>query len=160
MPVPAPIPVPYPLVNGFMFSWASVVLQIAGREFRGITSVEYEATRERELQYGNSPDPIGKTLGKNKYKFDVEMYTQEFHRLLAILGDGYGDVVFSGQVAYRQAGQSLHYVTAVGCTLDGKTVSLSEGATGTKVKIATNPVKVTIQGTNDLAVPLRAPAGQ
>ena len=94
------VPVLVPSSNGVVRSFGHVRLSIAGLEFTGgFKSIDYSRTRKREMVMSNSPDPVGKTLGENKYECSAEVYYDWYMNLLLTLeqqlGPGYGDQPFT-----------------------------------------------------------------
>lgn len=150
-------PVQYPLINGSMFSYSSIEWKLNGLIFRGFKSINYSRKRDRPPQYGNSPDPLGKPVGKNTYTADGELYLAEFRNFVTQLGAGYGDVYFTAYVTYTQPGQITIQDQILGCTLDEVTASFSEGTDALSAKFALNPLKILWNGVDDLQVPLTSP---
>lgn len=161
----ATTPIQYPYVNGSLFSWSSIELNMNGIIFRGFKSINYERARDRPKVWGNSPDPIGKVVGRNDYTCDAEIYLAEWNAFQASLaipgsqpaGGGYGDKFFNVFVTYAQNGFDVIQDVIIGCTLDKLTVSQSEGTDPLVRKIELNPIKIYFQGVDDLAIPLTSP---
>ena len=152
--------IPYPLVNGVRHSFTSIELNLAGLIFRGFKSINYSRNRSRAMPYGNSPDPLGKTRGKNEYKADCELYLAEWHvfqQTLISLGSGYGDQPFFVLVTYGENWFDTIQDQLLGCTLDTTDASNSEGTDPTVRKSELNPIKVLFNGQDDLATPLTSP---
>lgn len=147
----------YPMVNGYRHGFSSIELSLKNRKFRGFKAINYSRTRSREKQWGNHPDPIGKTLGENDYNCDVELYLAEFLSFLEDLGDGYGDTFFDTTVAYGPHGFDTKTDIIIGCTLDTTEVSNSQGSSALTRKFQLNPLKVKLSGKDDLEVPLGPP---
>lgn len=53
-----------PLINGVLYSWASVVVTIGGAPITGITAIEYEDKQTVENIYGAGRYPIGRAKGR------------------------------------------------------------------------------------------------
>ena len=150
-------PISYPLVNGARHSFVSIELKLMGVIFQGFTSINYTRTRSRTMVYGNSPDPLGKTRGKNEYKADCEVYLAEwnlFQSQLLAIQPGYGDVFFSVTVIYNEPGFDVITDSIVGCTMDTTEASNAEGTDPTKRKFELNPIKIFFNGYNDSQTPL------
>lgn len=146
----------YPLINGVRHSFSSIEAKLAGSIFLGMKSINYSRTRSRGWARGTSPDPLGKTLGDNEYKADVELYLAEFNVFIvnALGGAGYGDVFFSVSVTYTLPNFDTIVDQIIGCTLDTTDASNSQGTDPTLRKFELNPTKILYNGLNDLAVPL------
>lgn len=150
-------PIQYPLVRGSVFSYSSIELKLNGLIFRGFKSINYERKRDRPMQYGNSPDPLGKVVGQNSYTCDAEVYLAEWNSFMAALGKGYGDVFFPIFVTYVQNGFDTICDQIIGCTVDTTTASQSQGTDPLSRKLDFNPTKILFNGVDDLAVPLTSP---
>ncbi len=150
-----PTPIAYPDFNSFRAGFQAVVLKIDRQEFTGFKSVEGERTRERTKVYGANADPIGKTRGKNDYKFSVEVYVAEFKAFMTDhFGAGYGDVQFSCEVDITEAGYDTQTYQILGCTVDSSQFSFSEGTDALTQKVEFNPIKIIFNKVDDNARPL------
>src|SRR5271165_7116200 len=106
-------PIAYPLLNGVRQSFVSTEVRFAAPSLgatqggtalslnlRGYKSATYGRTRTRGMMYGNHPDPLGKTRGKNEYKCELEFAIAEVNAIQQALqslaggASGYGDVFF------------------------------------------------------------------
>src|SRR5271165_486744 len=155
-------PIQVPLTNGVVRSFGHVRLEIAGLEFTGgFKSIKRSRVREREMPYSNSPDPIGKTLGENKYQCSAVVYYDWWANLLLTveqnLGPGYGDAPFNIYVSY--VGQNLNTYTdwILNCTFDTTQADDQQGIAALTREIEFNPTKILFAGIEDLADPLVAP---
>jgi hypothetical protein len=157
----ASTPIQYPLINGSLFSFSSIEWKLNGQIFRGFKSINFSRKRDRPKQWGNSPDPLGKVVGKNDYDSDGELWLAEFAAFTAKLGPGYGDVFFTSFVTAKQNGFGTVQWEIQGCTLDEVTASFTEGTDPMSMKFVLNPLKIftTVNGTrlDDLAIPLQSP---
>lgn len=165
----------YPLVNGARHSFVSTEVRFtqpaigstqAGAALalalRGYKSINYSRTRSRTMVYGNHPDPLGKTRGKNEYKADSEWFLAEFtviqNALQALAGQGYGDVFFDMVITYSENGFDTITDTIIGCTMDTTEANNAEGTEPTMRKIELNPLKILINGIDDVPNPLQGGA--
>lgn len=149
-----PSTIQYPLINGVRHSFSSVELRLAGQIFVGFKSVNYSRKRGRTTVFGNSPDPLGKTRGKNEYSGDCELYLAEWNAFQAQLGAGYGDVFFDVVVQYSENGFDTLTDTLRGCTMDSTDASNGEGTDPTVRKFDLGPLKILFNGVDDLETPL------
>jgi hypothetical protein len=150
-------PIQYPIVNGSLYSYSSIEWNLNGLIFRGFKSINFSRKRDRPKVYGNSPDPLGKVVGKNSYDADGELYLAEFNNFVTSLGSGYGDQYFQTTVTFQQQNFPTTQVTIIGCTLDEVTASFSEGTDPLSMKFSLNPTKILWNGVDDLAIPLVSP---
>lgn len=158
-----PTPIAVPLINGVLYSFGHILLEIAGLQFTGgFKSIKYSRKREREIVYSNSPDPIGKTLGQNSYMCSAEMYLAWWLSTLRTiqqnLGDGYGDQPFEIQVSYSANGFDPFQDVIQNCTFDTTEVDQSAGTTALTRPVDFCPTKILFDGVDDLANPLQSAA--
>jgi hypothetical protein len=162
-------PIVFPLINGVRHDFSSIELRIAGQILVGFKSINYKRTRTRTMVEGNSPDPIGKTLGTNAYSCDAEIWLAEWNYLQSLLqaqaaangasnGNGYGDVFFKIVVSYTALGFDTITDSILGCTLDELDASQSKSADPIARKLgAMNPIKILFGNQDDLTNPLAPP---
>jgi hypothetical protein len=155
-------PIQVPLTNGVVRSFGHVRLQIAGLEFTGgFKSIKRSRKRERELPMSNSPDPIGKTLGENKYQCSVVAYYDWWMNLLLTvqnnLGPGYGDQPFTIYVSYVGFNLVPYTDVILNCTFDSTEADDAAGITALTREMEFSPTKILFNGLDDLADPLVSP---
>lgn len=156
------VPVSVPLTNGVVRSFGHVRLEIAGLEFTGgFKNIKRNRKRTREQPMSNSPDPVGKTLGENKYECSAEMYLDWYYNLIQTinqnLGHGYGDQPFTIFISY--VGKNLVPYTdrVVNCTFDDDEGDDKAGPQALTRVVSFSPTKIYFGGFEDLADPLVAP---
>lgn len=152
-------PIQVPLTNGVVRSFGHVRLQIAGLEFTGgFKSIKRSRKREREIVYSNNPDPIGKTLGENKYECEAEVYYDWWSNLLQTveeeLGPGYGDQSFTIFVSYVGKNLTTYTDQILNCTFDSTDADDKQGTTALTRTINFAPTKILFNGVDDLEDPL------
>lgn len=163
-------PIPYPLINGVRHDWSSIEFKVAGQIVLGCKAINYSRKRTRAYAEGFSPDPLGKTRGRNAYTADIELYLAEFNQLQALLqaqaaplggvnGSGYGDVFFSVTVMYQETGFDQVTDTIIGCTMDSTDVGMSVSPDAVARKFEMFPTKILFNGQDDLLTPLGPPPG-
>lgn len=154
-------PIMVPITNGVVRSFGHVKLQIAGMDFTGgFKSIDYSRKRDREMVMSNSPDPIGKTLGENKYEAKAEVYMDWLMNLIATvenIAPGYGDQPFTIYVSYVGANLTTYTDTILNCTIDSTENNNKQGTAALTRTIDFAPTKILINGLDDLADPLQAP---
>jgi hypothetical protein len=154
-------PIQVPLTNGVVRSFGHVRLRIAGLEFTGgFKSIKRSRKREREMVYSNNPDPVGKTLGENKYECSAEVYYDWWANLLATvqqeLGPGYGDQPFTIFISYVGKNLATYTDHVLNCTFDSTEADDKQGTAALTRTIDFNPTKILFNGVEDLADPLAA----
>lgn len=152
-------PIQVPLTTGAVRSFQNARVNMAGMEFTGgIKSIKYSRVRERELVYSNSPDPVGKTLGENKYECTVVVLYDWWANLLATvegeLGPGYGDQQFTVFATFVGKNLVTYTDEIIGCTFDSTTADDSAGTQALTREIVLNPIKIKFNGVDDLEDPL------
>lgn len=167
-----PNPIPTPLLNGARQSFVSTQITFTNGAIgataggaamqlalRGYTSAKYGRTRTRTKLWGNHPDPLAKTKGKNDYEFTAKYYLAEViairAALQALAGQGYGDVFFNVVITHSENGFDTQTDTIQGCTFDKDVLDLAEGTEATQVELDFSPLKVLMNGVDDLATPLQ-----
>jgi hypothetical protein len=155
-------PIQVPLTTGVVRSFGHVRLVMAGFEFTGgFKSLKMSRKRSREDVMSNSPDPVGKTLGENKYEASVGLYYDWFMNFIqtiqANLGPGYGDQPFTGYFSYVGANLVPYTDTLINCTIDSTEVSDSAGNAALIREVELHPTKILFGGIDDLASPLISP---
>ena len=155
-------PIQVPLTNGVVRSFGHVRLNIAGLEFTGgFKSIKRSRKREREYPMSNSPDPVGKTLGENKYQCSAVIYYDWWMNMLQTVqntyGAGYGDQPFTIYISY--VGRYLNTYTdiIVNCTVDTTEADDAAGVAALVREVEFNPTKIYFGGVDDLEDPLVAP---
>ncbi len=154
-------PIQVPLINGVVWSFAHITLEIAGLEFTGgFKSIKYSRKRNREVVYSNSPDPVGKTLGQNEYSASGEMYLAWWLSTLRTiqknLGEGYGDQSFSIFVKFNNKGFDPFVDEIQNCNFDSTDADNSVGTGALTRMVDFSPTKILFDQTNDLENPLVA----
>ena len=155
-------PIQVPLTNGVVRSFGHMRMEIAGLEFTGgFKSFKRSRHRERELPMSNSPDPIGKTLGENKYQASGVFYYDWWSNLLQTvqnnLGPGYGDQPFTIYCSYVGVNLNTYTDVIINCTFDTTEADDSAGNAALTREIQFNPTKILFNGIDDLEDPLVAP---
>jgi hypothetical protein len=155
-------PIQVPLTTGVVRSFGHTRLVIAGLEMTGgYASFKLSRTREREMVMSNSPDPVGKTLGENKYKASVVLYYDWFVNVLLTLqqnfGPGYGDIPFTMYPSYVGVNLITYTDTVLNCTFDTTEAENAKGVGPLTREIELNPTKILFNGFDDLQTPLVAP---
>lgn len=77
-----------PLVNGILYSWADVVVSIAGVPVTGITAVEYGEEQEVTNKYGAGRYPVGRAKGRITPSAKITLYQEEVEAIQAQAPNG------------------------------------------------------------------------
>lgn len=97
-----PPPLVTPFINGHRYSFASIELQIKAHLFVGFTSIRYGSSLEPGEIFGTDGELVGRTRGTPKHHCEITMLRNEWNALLALLGPGFGMVVFDVIVTYDE----------------------------------------------------------
>ena len=97
----------YPNVNGFEYSFASIVLTANGSRYYGATSITYDDSLTPGRAMGTSTMPGGDTAGTWDGSGSIEFNRRDGQALIDGLGNGYGRVRFQVVVQYNEAGMPV-----------------------------------------------------
>jgi hypothetical protein len=150
---------PYPLVNGYAFSYASVEakfrLPTGLFTIRGWKSINYKAPKERAKVWGSHPAPYAKTLGKQDFEAEGELYLAEAANLQNSLGPGWGDIQFDISVTYTTPGYPMIVDVINQCNLDSPEMSFTSGdPAALSRKFTFNPLNIQFGPNSLFASPL------
>ena len=153
------VPIQVPLTQGAIRSFGHLQIQAAGLELNGgLKGFKRSRKRDREFPMSNNPDPVGKTLGENKYQASVILYYDWFMNMLLTLqntfGPGYGDQSFTAYATYVGVNLVVYTDMLLNCTLDSTDADDVQGIGALTRPIELNPTKILFGGYDDLAVPL------
>jgi hypothetical protein len=76
-----------PLINGQNYSWANVSLVLLGVPIVGITKINYKRKQDKKNNYGAGPYPVSRGYGNYEYEGDIEIYLDEWKRIIAASPD-------------------------------------------------------------------------
>lgn len=154
-------PIQVPITNGVVRSFGHVRLSIAGLNFTGgFKSIKYSRVRTREDVMSNSPDPVGKTIGENKYLCEAVVLVDWFYNVMQTvqnIAPGYGDQPFTIYTSYVGVNLVPYTDTILNCTIDSTDADNAAGTTALVRTIQFNPTKILFNGFDDLSTPLVAP---
>lgn len=153
------VPVAVPNTTGVTRSFGHLRLEIAGLEFTGgFKSFSLSRKRDREMVMSNNPDPVGKTLGENKYAAKGELYydwwANTIRQIQQQLGAGYGDQPFTIYLSAVGTNLPPYTDTIIGCTFDSSEADYKAGVGALVVNVEFAPLKILFGGIDDLADPL------
>jgi|ERR1019366_2324250 hypothetical protein len=144
-------PIQVPNTTGAVRSFPHIVVVIGNNEITGgFSAIKYSRKREREFPMSNDADPIGKTVGDNKYTASITMYFDWWMAQIQALGPGYGDMPFTVQVGYGGQGLPPYTDFLYGCTIDSTEADQSAGNKAIAREMDLGPVKVKFGGLDDV----------
>lgn len=71
-------------INNEIHDWSDVKIVVAGKEYKGITSINYSSKTEKGLQYGSGSAPIGAGYGNQSYEVSFKMTRKDAARFEAV----------------------------------------------------------------------------
>jgi hypothetical protein len=151
-------PIQVPNLTGAVRSFGHTRLNLAGFDFTGgYENLKWLVDNDGENQYSNNPDPIGFSLGENKYTASVVLYYDWIMNLIQQVGPGWQMIPFTGFFSFVGAGLVTSTDTLVGCRLSK--VELDTSANSAKaitLPIDLKPVKIYPAGVDGNIYPLVA----
>lgn len=76
-----------PLINGVNYAWANIQFVLFGVPVVGITKINYKRSQKKENNYGAGQEPVSRGYGNKEYEGDIEIYTDEWKRIIAASPD-------------------------------------------------------------------------
>lgn len=134
-------------INGNEFTWSSFEARFLGEKLTGAKALSYSDEIEgRDPVYGASKIPRGRNGGRYKVgDCSLELYLSDFKNLLAILGDGWGEV--EGEIVVQfQEGSDIHEHVLERVRLGGAEHSNEEGTDAMSVKIPLHVLRIRRDG--------------
>jgi hypothetical protein len=82
-------------VNGVLYSWSNLQINFTGSiaaaanaAVKGVTSINYSTTQEKEAVYGAGIKPVGIGYGNKTYEGSITLQLEELNALAAIAPNG------------------------------------------------------------------------
>jgi hypothetical protein len=72
------------LVNGVSYSWVHINFILYGVPVKGITKITWKKKSDKVNNYGAGPDPVSRGYGRNEYEASIELYREEWQRIIDI----------------------------------------------------------------------------
>ena len=132
-------PIQVPQTTGAVRSFGHCRLNLNGLDFNGgFEELKWSIENTSEDAYSNNPDPIGFTLGENKYVASVRLYYDFVMNMIQDLGPGWNMMPFTGYFSFVGAGLVVYTDTLVACRLKKVELDTSSG----NVKAITMPIEL------------------
>lgn len=131
----------YPLVNGHIYSFASIEIKIGVNVYIGVIRIDYSEEIDSVPIYGADPVRIGRTVGKRKLKAELELQRREWDFLLGDLGTGFGRKELQITVQYSEAQQPVITDAIVGWIVAVDS-SNQDGTDPSAVKLTIDPMDI------------------
>lgn len=126
------------LINGIAHSWNNVNLILFGNPVVGITSIEWDRKQEVVNNYGAGPYAVSRGFGKVEQSASIELYYETWLSIVnaAPNKDPYKIPLFDIPVTFNGGGIVPSVVVLKGCNIAGDPVTMNQGDTSVKVKVA------------------------
>lgn len=126
-------------INGFVYGYSDISIDINGTNFDEVTELSYEATIEKGELRGTSPVPAGYTIGYTTYKGSMTLSKDQASEFMQMLGNGFAAVPFTITVTYGPTRDSLNVFKTQTDVLNGCAIASignthSPGATALATK--------------------------
>ncbi len=92
-----------PMINGRVYSWADLVINILGVVVTGVTAISYKSKRDKENVYGAGAEPVGRGYGNKTYEGSITLHVDEIAAIEAASPSGSLDDIppFTIVVSYQ-----------------------------------------------------------
>lgn len=136
----------YPKVNGRVFSYASVEIQVDGELITGIKSVTYSDKVERSKARGAGRQPLGRTAGEYDAEGSLTLLREDANALIARFGEGWMDRAFDVVVTYAEQGLPTQTDVLRGCLIDEANGSNEQGTDPLETELTLNVMYIERNG--------------
>lgn len=115
-------------INGAIYGWSSVTVNILGVSVVGIQGIEYKDTEETDPVYGAGKAPVGVGVGNVKFEGKITLLMNEVEALIKVSTTGrLQDIpLFDITVSYLQ-GTAVMTHKLRGCKFTENAVNVKQG---------------------------------
>lgn len=117
-----------PTINGVHHTHCSVTVNVDGRDYYGVTALNYGSERETNAVHGTGPNQVGVALGPLKHTGDFEMLKKDGTRLRRALGNGYMERLLTITATFRETAMSELHTTVLSAFIKKDETKSSQGA--------------------------------
>lgn len=71
-------------INGEVHDWSDVKILVAGKEFKGVSSINWSQKKDKALQHGQGSAPIGVGYGNKTYEVSFKMTKKDAARFASV----------------------------------------------------------------------------
>jgi hypothetical protein len=147
-------PIQVPQTGGAMISFGHLTLTLNDNQEMtgGFENLKFKISDDSENVYSNNPDPVGFTLGDNKYEASVQLYYAWAMNLIQSIGPGWQKIPWTAyfkaaeNAAASPIGAGLVYTAAtlIACRLTSIEMSgqAGQGGKALTVPIDLKPLKI------------------
>lgn len=129
------------VVNGTRYGFVDIKISIDGADTIELLSIDYSDTIERGEVRGTRQQMIGMTRGDYKAEASFKLTKESYTALIALMGSGYGNRMFSIVVQYANDSEPLVTDEIVGCKIKSAKDSHSKGTDGLETEVELDVIK-------------------
>ncbi len=155
----------YPIINGFVPSFASVEIRLAGTAgalsaagalpLPGVKSINYKDPLTISKVYGNSPRPVGRTRGQLAPSGSIEFYRDMWDAAVSLLTGagawGFAEKSWVMPITYAETLYRTTCDTLIGVRIHSPDTSPTEGTEALTVKCELDIMQIQWNGTGQLS---------
>jgi hypothetical protein len=149
----------YPIINGFVPSFASVEIKLAGTSgamsLPGVKSINYKDALSISKVYGNSPRPQGRTRGQLAATGSIEFYRDMWDAATLLLSGGgawgFAEKSWVIPITYAETLYRTTCDTLIGVRVHSPDTSPSEGTEALTVKCELDIMQIEWNGFSQLS---------
>ncbi len=145
----------FPKINGVVFDFSSVELDIAGEVFTDVEEITYSHTLEPGEMRGTRAELLGRTRGEYSAEGSITFRKAAWGRLVASLGEGYLEQSVDITVNYAEEGEDTISDKLFGARFTAPENSHSQGSDPLNVSVDISIVRVEENGVTPIAGMLR-----
>lgn len=119
-----------PTVNKKSYDYACATVHINGKQYVGVSSIDYESKLEPGKQRGTSPQAVGWGVGDYDASGSMELFLADATEIRKELGDGYMLAEFPVTVNYGNYDRPLITDELVRCRITADSASRKNGNEG------------------------------
>lgn len=145
-----------PLVNGFLYSFASIEAKLGGKRFIGFKEINYKSKRDRGKLHGAASQMLGRTRGKHTSDTSFALYRASWQEFIDFLMEGQTrfvgicDVFFEIVVTFAEEGAPTLTDELKNCTIDEIDCGNSDGTDPSMIKNSLTVQRILYNGKPDV----------
>ena len=141
----------FPLVQGFVHSWAGLKIKKGSDDVFGFRKLSWKKSRSRKKVFAHGVQALGRTRGKEENEASISFLYPQWQLFKKSLGEGYMDKQFDLLVMREEIGNDeLFKVEFISCSIDEHSNDESEGEDESIVDVTLGVLRIVDDG--DLAI--------
>jgi hypothetical protein len=149
----------YPVINGYVPSYASVEVNLGGdtggTNLPGVKSISYKEALAMSRIYGNSVNPQGRTRGQLTASGSIEFYRDQWDAVIALLSGtgswGFSEKQWTLNITYAETPLTTACDVLIGVRFHSPDTSPAEGTEALTVKCEMDVMQVKWNGVGQLS---------